>query len=277
MNNFNDERTVDSLSSLCEAGACKKRRRYESVLQDTLVKAPVKSTVYKRAEIAADTIINALRYGEKNRKHIMEYMNSRYVEGGFINPQQKKQVLLGDWNRIMRYLNDEGRAPSFPKSGIITLHEDLNPIRVNPHVAFDCGDQVELVIFKIGKPNISQRGDVNKFKRDLQLYSMIKYGRALGYKNITASFYFLKKDTDKSIWGQNEPFFFGGGGNIVNMQDLVVGDEETQLDKDMNALIEEYIEGISEEDQTDDNCLYCQYRNICKYKSAPISIKNEDE
>lgn len=275
MTDLNKEMSIQTLSSLSEIGACKKRRKYLNILGDSIVKAPIKSTIYKRAEICSDTIVNALKYNERDKKNIMTYMNGRYVEAGFINPQQKKQVLLNDWFKVMRYLDDEKRAPSFPKSKIITLRDEIEPVRVSPHVAFECGDQIELVLYKIGKPNVSQKGDKNKLKRDLQLYSMVLYGRELGFKNITASFYFLRKDTDGSNKAQNEAYFFGGGGNIVNMSDLYDG-KATDLDEYMDGLLQEYIEGINEENQDEDTCKYCQYYNICKYKSAPIAIEAND-
>lgn len=277
MNNFSENQVVDSLSSLCETGACRKKRKYEKILKDTITDTPVKSTVYKRAEIVSDTIINALKYKEKNKKNIMEYMNGRYVEAGFINPQQKKQTLLDDWHRVMRYLNDEERLPSFPDGKLICLDENIRPIMVKPHVMFECGDQVEIVMFKIGRPNITQSGNKNAIKRDMQLYSMILYGRKLGFKNVTASFYFLKKDNDRTTWSRNEPYFFGGGGSIVNMQSLQAEDEETDLDVKMAGLIEQYVDGISEEELSEDDCKYCKYVNICKYKSAPISVLEENE
>lgn len=267
---------VESLSSLSESGACKKRRRYKAILGDTLTQMPVKNTAYKRAEVITDTIINALKYNEKNSKHIMEFMNGRFVECGFINPQQKKQMLISDWHRVMRYISDESRLPSFPKGGVVKIHDEINPIRVKPDVAFECGSSVEYVIFKIGKPHVTQSGDKNQFQRDLQLYSLIKYGRDQGFNNITASFYFLKKDNDTTIWAKNEPYFFGGGGgNIVNMVDPYFNGSENELDDSMSGVINKYVEGINEEDQSENNCKYCPYANICQYKSAPIAIEEE--
>ena len=44
----------------------------------------------------------------------MEYMNSRYYECEFMVSQQRKEQVLWDWRRVMRYLNKEVRVPEFP-------------------------------------------------------------------------------------------------------------------------------------------------------------------
>ena len=248
------------------------------MLGDSLAGAYKKSTIYKRAEVVIDTIQQALRYQEKDKQNIMQYMNARYVEAGFINAQQKKQVLLEDWRRVMRYIDHEGRAPSFPTGATVQLHPDIPPVRVRPHVAFECGDQVEYVFYKIGKPTVTQRGNKNRFARDLQLYAAVLYGREVGFKNITASLYFLRKGSDTSNWGNNEIYFFGGGGNIVSIQDIIYSPADKEiLDKKMRPIIEDYVYGLAEEQQAEETCEYCEYRDVCKYKSAPIAIETEEE
>ena len=111
----------DRLSSLSEYGACKKRRTFKGVLGDSIKSSVPTGTFYKRAEICADTIQQALRYNEREDRNIMEYMNSRYIEAGFLNPQQKMQVLLVDWRRVMRYLRDEHRVPSFFAKRLVSV------------------------------------------------------------------------------------------------------------------------------------------------------------
>lgn len=259
---------VEPLSSLSEYGACKKRRQYSFLFKQIVKKAPVNNSVYKRTVICIDTIQNALRYGVKNDKDIMEYMNSRYVECGFINPQQKMQILLDDWRRVMRYIKDEPRVPTFPKATNIKIADAY--YRVNPHVAFFSGNHVEYVIFKIGKPTVTSKGDKNKLKRDLQLYALILYGRMHGFTSISANFYFLKKGTDKGKWSLNDQFFFGGGDNIVSMTDVYFG-EENDLDRQMQEEIKLFSDGLSEEQETEETCMYCDYYNCCKYKKAVVA------
>lgn len=235
------------LSQLSEAGMCKTSRMIEAKLGGILKKGESKSPNFFRAYICRDIIQNALRYKIKKGKDVMEYMNGRYVEAGFINPQQKKQVLLDDWRKIMRYLREEKREPKFVKTGYPVLKEGELPIEVRPTVLFPVGDKVDIVLIKIGRPNVTKKGDKGKLARSLQLYSMIKYARMLGYKNITASFYFLTKSNDTNNWLTNDPLFFTGDSNIVSMSDLWDGtNTPNDLDKEMQPLIDLYYQGVDE-------------------------------
>lgn len=265
------------LAQLSEAGMCKTSRMVEAKLGGILKKGESKSPNFFRAYICRDIIQNALRYKVKKGKDVMEYMNGRYVEAGFINPQQKKQVLLDDWRKIMRYLREEKREPKFVKTGYPVLKEGELPIKVAPTVLFPVGDKVDIVLIKIGRPNVSKKGDKSKLARSLQLYAMIKYARMLGYKNITASFYFLTKSNDTNNWLTNDPLFFTGDSNIVSMSDLWDGiDTPNDLDKEMQPLIDLYYQGV-DECIAEEHGQTCAYPELCRYKKAPIKVEVEED
>ena len=265
------------LAQLSEAGMCKTSRMVEAKLGGILKKGESKSPNFFRAYICRDIIQNALRYKIKKGKDVMEYMNGRYVEAGFINPQQKKQVLLDDWRKIMRYLREEKREPKFVKTGYPVLKEGELPIKVAPTVLFPVGDKVDIVLIKIGRPNVSKKGDKSKLARSLQLYAMIKYARMLGYKNITASFYFLTKSNDTNNWLTNDPLFFTGDSNIVSMSDLWDGtDTPNDLDKEMQPLIDLYYQGV-DECIAEEHGQTCAYPELCRYKKAPIKVEVEED
>lgn len=265
------------LAQLSEAGMCKTSRMVEAKLGGILKKGESKSPNFFRAYICRDIIQNALRYKIKKGKDVMEYMNGRYVEAGFINPQQKKQVLLDDWRKIMRYLREEKREPKFVKTGYPVLKEGELPIEVKPTVLFPVGDKVDIVLIKIGRPNVTKKGDKGKLARSLQLYAMIKYARMLGYKNITASFYFLTKSNDTNNWLTNDPLFFTGDSNIVSMSDLWDGtDTPNDLDKEMQPLIDLYYQGV-DECIAEEHGQTCAYPELCRYKKAPIKVEVEED
>lgn len=265
------------LAQLSEAGMCKTSRMVEAKLGGILKKGESKSPNFFRAYICRDIIQNALRYKVKKGKDVMEYMNGRYVEAGFINPQQKKQVLLDDWRKIMRYLREEKREPKFVKTGYPVLKDGELPIKVTPTVLFPVGDKVDIVLIKIGRPNVSKKGDKAKLARSLQLYAMIKYARMLGYKNITASFYFLTKSNDTNNWLTNDPLFFTGDSNIVSMSDLWDGtDTPNDLDKEMQPLIDLYYQGV-DECIAEEHGQTCAYPELCRYKKAPIKVEVEED
>lgn len=265
------------LAQLSEAGMCKTSRMVEAKLGGILKKGESKSPNFFRAYICRDIIQNALRYKIKKGKDVMEYMNGRYVEAGFINPQQKKQVLLDDWRKIMRYLREEKREPKFVKTGYPVLKDGELPVEVRPTVLFPVGDKVDIVLIKIGRPNVTKKGDKGKLARSLQLYAMIKYARMLGYKNITASFYFLTKSNDTNNWLTNDPLFFTGDSNIVSMSDLWDGtDTPNDLDKEMQPLIDLYYQGV-DECIAEEHGQTCAYPELCRYKKAPIKVEVEED
>ena len=142
---------------------------------------------------------------------------------------------------------------------------------------FPVGDKVDIVLIKIGRPNVSKKGDKAKLARSLQPYAMIKYARMLGYKNITASFYFLTKSNDTNNWLTNDPLFFTGDSNVVSMSDLWDGtDTPNDLDKEMQPLIDLYYQG-ADECIAEEHGQTCAYPELCRYKKAPIKVEVEED
>lgn len=258
---------AENMSRLTEAASCRPSREFGYV-----PKEGAQPENYFRTIITKDTIRNALIYNVRDPKEVMQYMQSRYAECGFKNYQQKQQQLLWDHRRVMRYLKGESRKPSFPKGMPVRI--GTKEYDVHCDVAFECGEQVELVIFKVGKPSMTQTGRGNAFQRDMQFYALQLYGRELGYKNITASFYFLRKTSDSSYWNQCEQNFFGSGDNIIQITDLYDG-EENALDKKMLPLIEKNETGIAPEDQEESTCAYCDKYDLCKYTLPPARMPEE--
>ena len=186
---------MENMSKLTEASACRRSREFSFVPREG-----AQPENYFRTIIVKDTIRNA------------------EPECGYKNYQQMQQQLLWDHRRVMRYLKGESRKPSFPRSLPVRIGDRVYDVHCD--VAFECGDQVELVIFKVGKPSMTQTGRGNAFQRDMQLYALQLYGRELGFTNITSSFYFLRKSSDTSYWNQCEQNFFGSGDNIIQITDL---------------------------------------------------------
>ena len=255
---------MENMSKLTEATACRRSREFSFVPREG-----AQPENYFRTIIVKDTIRNALIYNVRDPKEVMQYMQSREPECGYKNYQQMQQQLLWDHRRVMRYLKGESRKPSFPKSLPVRIGDRVYDVHCD--VAFECGDQVELVIFKVGKPSMTQTGRGNAFQRDLQLYALQLYGRELGFTNITSSFYFLRKSSDTSYWNQCEQNFFGSGDNIIKITDLYDG-AENELDKRMLPLILKNDRGIAPEEQEESTCEYCDKYDICKYKLPPARM-----
>ena len=261
------EKKIESMSGISNTSMCKRARSFE---YKTVTNEHPEN--YSRTAIIRSTIASALAYKVRDPKEVMEYMKARYEECGYMNYQQKKINLLWDHRLVMRYLNDEKRVPVFPKSEVIELGNRL--FRVSPDVAFVSGtdnDTVELVQIRIGKPDVTSKGTKNALIRDLRLYAMIQYGRNAGFKKITASLYFLKKSNDTSNWLQCEQNFFGGGGNIVSLNDIYTG-EQNNLDDEMESKIQLLEDGLEPESVCKEDCEHCDKYDLCKYLMPPMSI-----
>jgi len=46
---------------------------------------------------------------------------------------------------------------------------------------------------------------------------------------------------------------------------------------DEQRIIQKFIDGVGEEEQLEENCKFCEFFNICKYKKAPITVIDEEE
>ena len=134
---------MENMSKLTEASACRRSREFSFVPREG-----AQPENYFRTIIVKDTIRYALIYNVRDPKEVMQYMQGRFPECGFKNYQQMQQQLLWDHRRVMRYLKGESRKPSFPRSLPVRIGDRVYDVHCD--VAFECGDRVELVIFKVG-------------------------------------------------------------------------------------------------------------------------------
>lgn len=261
----------ESLSRLTNAGVCRTSDAFDIDIKD-----PEKGSPFYRSAIVAKTIRSALRYNVRKGRDVLEYMLSRYDEVGAENAQQERRMAFYDWRLVMRYLNAEGRKAFFPAGKTIEIIHGY-PYRVTVHAAFEEGkDRVELVRFKRRKPEFTENATGDTFARDMQLYAMILYGRALGYKNVTASIYYLRKTTDRNDWYSCDQSFFGDGGNVVSLSDIVEDGKPSLLDGQMMKHFTRLEEGLTKEEETDKDCEYCPKWELCKGYTLPPIIKEPE-
>lgn len=177
---------------------------------------------------------------------------------------------------LERYCKCEFRHPYIPsEQKELEIGDYL--VSVKPDAIFDDGCSLEVVLYRAGKPTITQNGK----KRDgsaakcLELYFLLQYGRSLlkdgETKTVKASYYFLRKSTDRSsmtnaYW---DPVYFGEtGGNVVSIEDLYTGGKNTVtgLDAEYLKLLEEYTVG---QECTEEDCEKCQWNASCHYVELP--------
>lgn len=177
---------------------------------------------------------------------------------------------------LERYCKDETRTPYIP-SDMKELEIGDYLISVKPDAVFDNGDSLEVVLYRAGKPTVTQNGK----KRDasagkcLELYFLLQYGRSLlkpgETRTVKASYYFLRKSTDKSSMLNSyfDPVYFAEkGGNVISIENIYTGgnDAVSGLDREYLKLLEEYSIG---QECTEEDCKNCQWNNSCNYVELP--------
>lgn len=264
---------TEGLYSLTKRAACHRARSFSA--PQAAVNRNIGSAGARTTAIRA-VIRYALERQDKKRSDIAWFLSNRYRAAGFATEEQKRQVLLSDLTVVMRYLRDEYRMPEFPDpADVMMTASDGRTVKKNVRVdaAFTCGSQVDLVVYKIGKATMTQSGEKGAFERDLKLYAMVLYGRLLGYRQITASLYYLRKNLDGTPGA--DPSFFGGGGNILTLSDVYTG-SPNELDRQMDPLIQEYLDGYEPEEMSEkEDCIYCPYAALCTYQKPPARIEEE--
>ncbi|WP_292195353.1 ATP-dependent helicase [Butyrivibrio sp.] len=266
-----------SFSTVTNANLCHKNREFNFEVTDTNLPEN-----YYRKALIMDCIKAALQWGERRSDAIMNYLNSRYDECGYKNFQQRQMNLAWDHKRVMRYLNNETRTPVFLEGGQVQLGDQM--FKVHPDACFiDESDpnnrKIELVRYQLGRPYLTNKGKKNATIRDLKLFSMIMYGRQLGFQEITASIYYLQKTTDVSngMAGQNfDPDFFEGGGNIVSMTDQYTG-VANNLDQQVEDALAKLSDGIDASAMREEDCKKCPKYDICQYTMPPVKLIEEEK
>lgn len=294
MNNQNETIIMKaSSSSLRGEKRCKTERKFQKLELST-----VKNMAFDLAIIAKDIIrgyfegdFKVAEFKELILEGLMVDMNDiDHTAETDIKVAAGKDIVVSKniegrvnklCNNIKRYCNSETRNPIFPNGLEITSNGLA--VFVNPDLVFETKDTIEVVKIKTGKPTLTQGGK----KRDasaensLELYFMVLFGRTLvkdgETKQVSASYYFLTKNTDSSTTQRDYDFFSRQGGNVVTLYDdgVTTGefrDMKTELDKKFETQIEEFING---EDCSAEDCENCYYKLACNYQKAPAPYEQK--
>lgn len=237
---------------------------------DDLVLETEKNIAYDNA-IAAKDILHGYFAGEFDISEFDELV-SEGVENAYTTEEANRLHQNRLTRTLKRYCMCEKRKPTFvqPK----TLHIGGYDIKVKPDAVFFDKDYIELVIWRVGMPNISDRGRTKdgSTKSCLELYFLLLYGRSLvpaGKKmTIKASYYFLRKKTDRRDFLADMEFFSGDGGNVVTLSEDYKGGtkEATELDRQFAKELSDFYDG---EECSGKDCESCLFRPACEYQKAP--------
>lgn len=192
-----------------------------------------------------------------------------------------------------RYLKSESRKPILAHTKFFDIGGEK--VRVKPDFIFDDGDTLEIVFMRSSKPDVTMRGKKNDtgVNQSLELWYGIIYGRAYrddmakkdadaAKRNIKASYYFLRKDTDKAYGLYDLDFFSKSGKNVVYLYEpssdeidkkgqIVAGRKIT--DNQFFPQLEDFIGGT---ECTADDCKTCINRTSCEYQKSPEPFEKKE-
>lgn len=219
-------------------------------------------------------------------KDIMKgYLSGKYKLGEFMGLIEEglddEQMFLSEQRKakaqrlcklFLRAATSEKRKAVFAKP--MDIIEGDYEVHVFPDAIFYEPNSVEVVLYRLGKPTVTQKGKKQdaSVNNCLELYFLLKYARTLVPKGSTwtvkASYYFMRKNTDTATDFTDMDFFSGNGGNVVTLEELWndgIGD--TEIDKNFRAQIETYTEGS--EMCGEENCKYCKMYTQCFWQKSP--------
>ena len=286
---------------------CKFKREHDVPLET----GKRKENVYDKAALIKD-IIKAGIYHGYDEDEVKQKLIEGYEKMDYPTPETARLHALDAYRQIMRYLTSETRKPV--PSGVKVLDIfGLCEVEVRPDFVFKgyrefertviegknrkkvklkCFEPyIEVVKICCKAPDVTLTGRSKDTgaKQNLELYSMLQYGRSLLSEkdcniNVGASFYFLRKKSDSANKNTFEPEFFNnkGAGNIVTLWEThhIVDDLEHDFSPEAKAMddlfkpqFEEFVAG--EEMCGNKACDNCCLNQVCNYTKPPIRIEKE--
>lgn len=220
-----------------------------------------------------------------SRAKYVERMVKRNYEETFFFDTRKSSRVNGQMaaSKILRYLEDEERALVVPFD--ITLDLFGLDVEVRPDLLWidERGKRVEAIKIRTGKSDCSARGRARdrNLLNNMELYALYAYARFIGeargwdklpdpmHDRFRGSYYFLRKEADKTTAGYLEPGFF----RAISMKHIatLTGDAE-KIDDVYRPQFEDYIIG---EECTGAECESCERYELCYFAEAPLKTEIE--
>ena len=251
------------------ASRCRELRKYDGLgaLLDT-----AKGASYDDAILVKD-IMRGYLAGDFQIHEFMGLVEEGLDDGQMLLPGQRTAKAERLCALLTRAASCETRKATFVKPG--TVIAGGYEVKACPDVVFTGQDEIELVLYRSGKPSVTQKGK----KQDasvgscLELYFLLRYARTMvpaGERwKVKASYYFMRKSTDTSASMADMDFFSGKGGNVVTLEEEYTGGshEETKLDEQFLAQLNEFAEGTDV--LQEDSCKYCKMYTQCFWQKSP--------
>ena len=250
------------------ADRCKVLRNYDGLngILDT-----VKESNFDEAILMKDLMKGYLA-GKYRPGEFMGLVEEGLDDEQMLLPEQRKAKAERLCKLFLRAANSEKRQATFvgPKH----IVEGEYQVTVFPDAAFFEQDSVEVVLYRLGKPTVTQKGRKQdaSVNNCLELYFLLRYARTLvpagKIWKVKASYYFMRKTTDTADTLSDMDFFSGNGGNVVTLEEVwsdTMGD--TPNDEMFRDQLETYTEGSDM--CGEDNCRYCKMYTQCFWQKLP--------
>lgn len=250
------------------ADRCKVLRNYDGLngILDT-----VKESNFDEAILMKDLMKGYLA-GKYKPGEFMGLVEEGLDDEQMLLPEQRKAKAERLYKLFLRAANSEKRQATFvgPKH----IVEGEYQVTVFPDAAFFEQDSVEVVLYRLGKPTVTQKGRKQdaSVNNCLELYFLLRYARTLvpagKIWKVKASYYFMRKTTDTADTLSDMDFFSGNGGNVVTLEEVwsdTMGD--TPNDEMFRDQLETYTEGSDM--CGEDNCRYCKMYTQCFWQKLP--------
>ena len=250
------------------ADRCKVLRNYDGLngILDT-----VKESNFDEAILMKDLMKGYLA-GKYKPGEFMGLVEEGLDDEQMLLPEQRKAKAERLCKLFLRAANSEKRQATFvgPKH----IVEGEYQVTVFPDAAFFEQDSVEVVLYRLGKPTVTQKGRKQdaSVNNCLELYFLLRYARTLvpagKIWKVKASYYFMRKTTDTADTLSDMDFFSGNGGNVVTLEEAwsdTMGD--TPNDEMFRDQLETYTEGSDM--CGEDNCRYCKMYTQCFWQKLP--------
>lgn len=275
-----------TFSSFKKDHACVVARKHPGIQTST------KKNVHFDEAVIVKDVMHLYLTKEITLREIPDIVSSAYSELSEISKQQelRESRLTKLLTRACRGENRLNKV-SFPEKRLIELpemelsFEGVDEIYGGPDAVFTEGDTIEMVLYKKGTPVVKQSKGKNTVMSEIPLYLLLQYGKTLVQpgetKKLVASYYYMKKTSDKSTDALLDDFFDGKGGNIVYLEETYTrpaADDDTpqpksEIDLNFEKQFEAYAVGY---ECQEDDCKNCQFNNLCNYKKAP-EVQEEKE
>ena len=250
------------------ADRCKVLRNYDGLngILDT-----VKESNFDEAILMKDLMKGYLA-GKYKPGEFMGLVEEGLDDEQMLLPEQRKAKAERLCKLFLRAANSEKRQATFvgPKH----IVEGEYQVTVFPDAAFFEQDSVEVVLYRLGKPTVTQKGRKQdaSVNNCLELYFLLRYARTLvpagKIWKVKASYYFMRKTTDTANTLSDMDFFSGNGGDAVTLEEVwsdTMGD--TPNDEMFRDQLETYTEGSDM--CGEDNCRYCKMYTQCFWQKLP--------